>query len=71
MGKLSGVPVTPLYLKSYMDKAMDQHAFVFATRGHCIKGKQCYHIVIKNKIYVCVQNNLAYFPLMRCPLVAN
>ena len=50
---------------------MDQHTFVFATRGHCIKGKQCYYIAIRNKIIVCVQNNLAYFPFMHCPLVAN
>ena len=50
---------------------MDQRAFVFATRGHCIKGKQCYHIAIKNKRCVSVQNNLAYFPFMHCPLVAN
>ena len=28
---------------------MDQRIFVFATRGHCIKGKQCQHIAIKNK----------------------
>ena len=28
---------------------MDQHLFVFATRGHCMKGKQCQHIGIKNK----------------------
>ena len=50
---------------------MDQRAFVFATRGHCIKGKQCYHIAIKNKICVCVQNNLAYFLFLHCPLMAN
>ena len=28
---------------------MDQRAFVFATRGHCIQGKQCQHITIKNQ----------------------
>ena len=28
---------------------MDQRSFVFATRGHCIKGKQCQHITIKNQ----------------------
>ena len=50
---------------------MDQCAFVFATRGHCIKGKQFQHIAIKNKICVFVQNNLAYFPFMHCPLVSN
>ena len=50
---------------------MDNRAFQFATRGQCIKGKQCWHIAIKNKICVCFQNNLAYFPFMHCPLVAN
>ena len=30
-------------------QAMDQHAFAFATRGHCIKGKQCQHITVKNQ----------------------
>ena len=52
-------------------KVMDQRAFIFATRGQCIKGKQCQHITIKNQIFVCVQNNLAYFPFMHCPLVGN
>ena len=28
---------------------MDQRAFVFAARGHCIKGKQCQHITVKNQ----------------------
>ena len=28
---------------------MDQRAFVFAARGHCINGKQCQHITVKNK----------------------
>ena len=28
---------------------MDQRAFAFATRGHCIKGKQCQHITITNQ----------------------
>ena len=28
---------------------MDQHTFVFATRGHCKKGKQCQRITIKNQ----------------------
>ena len=41
---------------------MDQHAFVFATRGQCIKGKQCQRITLKNQIFVCSQNNLVYFP---------
>ena len=50
---------------------MDHRAFWFANRGQCIKGKQCQHIAIKNKICVCVQNNLAYFPFMHYPLVAN
>ena len=50
---------------------MDQCTFVFATRGHCIKGKQCQHVVLKNKISVCVQNNLACFPFLHYPLVAN
>ena len=27
----------------------DQRAFVFAAREHCIKGKQCQHITIKNQ----------------------
>ena len=45
--------------------------FNFSTRGQWIKGKQCQHIAIKNKICVCVQNNLAYFPFMHCPLVLN
>ena len=31
---------------------MDQCAFVFATRGQCIKGKQCQLITIKNQIFV-------------------
>ena len=52
-------------------KVMDQRAFIFATRGQCIKGKQCQHITIKNQIFVCVQNNLAYFPFIHCPLVGN
>ena len=47
--------------------AMDQGTFVFATKGHSIKDKQCQHIALKNKICVCVQVNLAYFPF----LVAN
>ena len=46
-------------------------AHVFDPRGHYIKGKQCQHVILKNKIYVCVQNNLAYFPFMHCPRVAN
>ena len=49
---------------------MDQRTFVFATSGHCIKDKQCQHVAIKI-ICVFVQNNLAYFPFMHCPLVAN
>ena len=28
---------------------MDQRTFVFATRGHCIKGKQWQHITIQNQ----------------------
>ena len=28
---------------------MDQRSFVFATRGHCIKGKQHQHITLKNQ----------------------
>ena len=54
----------------YLD-VYDQHAFVFATRGHCIKDKQCQHLTIKNKISVCIQNNLSYFPFMHCPLVGK
>ena len=27
----------------------DQRAFVFAAREHCIKGKQCQHITVKNQ----------------------
>ena len=50
---------------------MDQHIFVFATRGHCIKGKQCQRITIKNQNMSLCQNNLSYFPFMHCPLVAN
>ena len=46
---------------------MDHRVFRFATRGQCIKGKQ-WNL---KKICVCVQNNLAYFPFMHCPLVAN
>ena len=30
------------------EKIMDQRVFVFATIGHCIKGKQWQHITIKN-----------------------
>ena len=30
-------------------KLMDQGAFVFATRGRCIKGKQWQHIIIQNQ----------------------
>ena len=33
----------------YFSKLMDQRTFVFATRGHWIKGKQCQHITIKNQ----------------------
>ena len=54
-----------------MGLTMDQRAFVFATRGNCIKGKQCQRIALKNQIYVCIQNNIAYFPFMHCPLVGN
>ena len=50
---------------------MDHRAFRFTTRVQCIKGKQCQHIANKNKICICVQNNLAYFPFMHCPLVLN
>ena len=28
---------------------MDQRAFVFAARGHCIKGKQYHQITVKNQ----------------------
>ena len=38
-----------LTFKSQM-KTMEQHIFVFATRGQCIKGKQIQHVTIKNKI---------------------
>ena len=50
---------------------MDQRTFVFATRGHCIKGKQCQHVTLGNKtIGLCYkQSRLFYF--MHCPLVAN
>ena len=51
--------------------SMDHRTFFFATRGHSIKGKQCQHVAFKNKICICVQNNLAYFPFMNWPLVAN
>ena len=42
---------------------MDQHTFVFATRGHCIKGKQWQHITIKNQnmSYCSKQSSLFYF----------
>ena len=46
---------------------MDQGTFVFATKGHSIKDKQCQHIALKNKICVCVQINLAYFPFHVLP----
>ena len=39
-------------LQVLKNNLMDQRAFVFATRGHCIIGKQCLHIAIKNKICV-------------------
>ena len=58
-------------LVAFLGSPMDQHSFVFVTRGKCIKGKQCQRITIKNQIFVCVQNNLAYFPFMHCPLVGN
>ena len=50
---------------------MDQRSFVFATRGHCIKGKQYQHITIKNQnICLCSkQSSLFSFPFtMHCPL---
>ena len=47
---------------------MDHHVFRFTTTWQCIKGKQ-YILQIKTKIGV--QNNLAYFPFMHCPLVSN
>ena len=50
---------------------MDQRAFVFAARGHCIKGNNASTLQLKNKICVCVKNNLTYFPFIRWPLVAN
>ena len=56
---------------SQRNESMDQRAFVFATRGHCIKGKQCQYITIKNQYMSLCSNNLAYFPFMHCPLVAN
>ena len=42
---------------------MDQHAFQFVTRGHCIKGKQCHTITVRdNKIYLrSKQSNLFSF----------
>ena len=37
-----------------LHETMDLRTFVFATRGHCIKGKQCQHITIKNQsMYLC------------------
>ena len=45
---------------------MDHRVFRFATRGHCIKGKQCYL-----KQNMCLRSKQAYFPFMHCPLVAN
>ena len=43
-----------------MENAIDQRAFVFATRGQCIKGKQCQHIAIKksNMQLLTKQSNL-------------
>ena len=36
------------------NKLMDLRAFQFATRGHCIKDKQCHHITVRNnKISLC------------------
>ena len=51
---------------------MDHRIFWFAARGQSIKGKQCNTLQFKTKyLCACVQNNLAYFPFMHCPLVAN
>ena len=35
---------------------MDHRVFRFATRGHCIKGKQCYHIAIWSPKLISVLN---------------
>ena len=40
---------------------MDQRTFVFATRGRCIKGKQCQHVTLKNKtICLCSKQSILF-----------
>ena len=43
---------------------MDQCDFKFDTRGHTLNGKQ------KQILFLYVENNLAYFPFIQCPLGA-
>ena len=56
----------PLANEPTQDK-IDQRAF----QGTASKENSASTLVLNNKIFVCVQNNPAYFPFMHCPLVAN
>ena len=51
---------------------IDQRAFQFNIRGHCIKRKLLHSVTIINKnISVCVRNILASFLFMQSPLVTH
>ena len=51
---------------------MYQRTFQYATRGHCIKGKQCHRVTLeKNRNFFMFNTIQAYFPFMRWPLVSN
>ena len=50
---------------------MDQRAFVFAARGHCIKGKQCQHITVKNQNMSLGSKQSSLFSFYARTLVAN
>ena len=50
---------------------MDQRTFVFATRGLCIKGKQCQHVTLNNKTICLCSKQSSLFSFCALPLVAN
>ena len=51
---------------------MDQCPYEFGTRGHCKKVNNATPpATVRYNKCLCVQTNLAYFPFMQRPLVAN
>ena len=46
---------------------MDQRTFVFATRGRCIKGKQCQHVTLKNKTICLCSKQSSLFSFYALP----